>query len=442
MNHFKRFSVGLMLSAALASFAFGQSDNWHHWRGPGATGVSKTATPPLEWSEDKNIKWKVPIDGEGIATPVISGDKVFVLTSIKTDRVDPKLPKPEDQPKENFFDVKKPNAFYQFVVLCLDRNSGEELWRKVANEMIPHEGVHHDNKFASASPTTDGKHIYCWFGSAGLYCYDFAGNEVWKRDFGKAFVGSSLGEGTSPVVHDGKLILLRDTTREPMIWCLNAGTGKTIWEKERDEKNTWATPIVVEHNMTTQVITTGSNFVRSYDLSDGEVIWQCSGLTGNCTPCPIVDDGKVLCMSGYQGFSLLAINLDSRGDVSDTKSVAWSLEKGTSYIPSPVLYDGLLYFIQSNRNILSVVNSENGQSIIERTRIPAVENVYASPVGAAGRIYVTGRNGATVVLERGHEFKVLAKNKLDERIDASPALAGNQLFLRGEKSLYCISEAK
>jgi len=432
--------VTFMFVATLGAHTNAQTTDWHHWRGPGATGVLANASPPLEWSEDKNILWKVPIEGEGIATPVISGDKVFMLTSIKTDRVDPDLPKPEDQPKENFFNIKKPNAFYQFVVMCLDRNNGKELWRKTASELIPHEGVHQDNKFASASPVIDGDQVYCWFGSAGLFCYDFDGTEVWKRDFGRAFVGSSLGEGASPVIHDGKLILLRDTSRKPKIWCLDSKTGKTVWEKERDEQNTWATPLILHRNMVTQVITTGSNFVRSYNLDNGEIIWQCSGLTGNCIPCPIVKDNLVFCMSGYKGYSLLAIDIDQKGNVTDSNAVVWRTRKGTPYIPSPVLYDGLLYFVQSNSNILSVLNSENGEAIIERTRIPGIKNVYASPIGAAGRIYVTGRGGKTVVLEVGKEFKVLATNQLSERIDASAAVAGNQIFLRGEKSLYCIGE--
>ena len=437
MKFLSRALVAFLL-AAFVSQSTAQTSDWQHWRGPGATGVSASGNPPLQWSEEKNVQWKVPV-GEGITTPLICGNKVFLLASNKTDRVDPKLTKPEDQPKENFFDIKTPNAFYKFEVLCLDRNSGKELWRKTAKELIPHEGVHQDNKFASASPATDGERLYCWFGSAGLYCYDFDGNKVWNRDFGKAFVGSSLGEGASPAIHDGKLILLRDTSRKPMIWCLDTKTGDTIWEKERDEENTWATPLIVDRNMVTQVITTGSKFVRSYNLENGDIIWQCSGMTGNCIPCPIVEGSKVFCMSGYKGHSLLAIDIDKKGDLTDSDAIAWRTRQGTPYIPSPVLYDGLLYFVQSNSNILSVLDSKTGEQIIKRTRIPGIKNVYGSPVGAAGRVYVTGRSGKTVVLKVGKEFEVLATNELSERIDASAAIAGDQLFLRGEKSLYCIA---
>lgn len=413
---------------------------WHHWRGPSVTGVSATAQPPLEWSESKNIQWKVPIDGVGGSTPIIWKDKVFLLTAVKTDKLDASIPNPEDQPKRNFFDIKTPNAVHQFVVICLDRHSGKELWRRVADERIPHEGHHGDNDFAPASPTTDGKRLYCWFGSAGLYCFDLDGRLVWQRDLGKAFVGSSLGEGCSPVIHDGKLVVVRDHSKQSTISVLDAETGKTLWEKNRDEPNAWATPRVIEYEGKTQVITAASNEIRSYDLANGDVIWRCRGLTGNVIPSPVTQGGVVYCMSGYEGFSLLALEISKTGDITDTDAVVWKKQQGTPYIPSPLLYEGMLYFSQSNRNILTCLDAATGKEILSRTRLPELSNIYASPVGAQDRIYLTGRNGKTVVLNRTDKIDVLAVNQLDERIDSSPALVGKQLFLRGEKSLYCIAE--
>ena len=415
------------------------SKNWHQWRGPEANGVSRTATPPVEWSEDKNVKWKVAIDGRGNSTPIIWGNKVFLLTAINTGRVDPSLPKPEDQPKR-VFGIKYPNTAYQFVVLCLDRPSGKELWRRTANERVPHEGHHGDADFASASPMTDGERLYCWFGSAGLFCYDLNGKMLWDRDLGKAHVGASLGEGCSPVVHDGKLVIVRDHSRQSTIEVLDAKTGETQWKKNRDERNAWATPRVVKHSGKTQIITCASNLVRSYDLENGEVIWQCSGLTGNAIPAPVVDGDVVYCMTGYEGYSLLALPLSAKGDISETDEIVWSRREGTPYVPSPVLYDGLLFFNQSNQAIWSCVDSKTGNTILQRTRLPDISRIYASPVGAAGRIYITGRSGTTLVLKRSKELRVLATNKVDDIINSSPALAGNQLFLRGGKSLYCIEE--
>lgn len=416
-----------------------KDNNWHQWRGPETTGISRTAAPPTVWSEDKNIQWKVEIDGAGSSTPIIWKDQVFILTAINTGKVNPSLPKPADQP-DRVFGIKFPNTHYQFVTICLNRDTGEEVWRKVGSEHIPHEGHHNDADFASASPFTDGKQLYCWFGSAGLFVYDLDGNEIWSRDLGKAHVGASLGEGCSPVVHEGRIVIVRDHSRQSTIEVLDAETGATLWKKDRDEGNAWATPQIIEHSGRTQVVTAASNLVRSYDLENGELIWQSSGLTGNVIPAPIVEGGHIICMSGYKGHSVMAFPLSSQGDISDSSQALWTHDRGTPYIPSPVLYDGMLYFTQSNRAILTCIDSQTGEVILDRTRLPEISNIYSSLVGADGHIYIVGRNGTTLVLERTDELKVIATNKIEERIDASPALAGNQLFLRGENFLYCIAK--
>ncbi len=428
----------LLISMPMSAFGESFTDNWHQWRGPNATGVSTTANPPVTWGEDENIKWKVAIEGQGTSTPIIWGDKVFVLTAINTGVKDPSIPDPEDQPKTNFFDIKQPNAQHAFVVLCLDRNTGKEIWRQVATTKIPHQGAHNDNDFAPASPTTDGKHLYCWFGSAGLFCYDLQGNKIWEKKLGEVKVGSSLGEGCSPVLHEGKLVIVRDHAGQSTIEVLDAKTGKTLWKRERDEGNAWATPRIIPHSGKTQVITAASGFVRSYDLNTGDVIWQCSGLTGNAIPCPVVEGDYVICMTGYQGYSAMAIPLTETGDISDSEKILWKKERGTPYIPSPLLYEGLIFYNQSNQAILTCLDAKTGEVAFGPKRVGELSNIYASPVGAGGRVYLTGRNGNTLVLERGPEYKVTALNKLDERFDASPALAGNQLFLRGAKHLYCI----
>ncbi|MEL6108021.1 MAG: PQQ-binding-like beta-propeller repeat protein [Planctomycetota bacterium] len=413
--------------------------NWGHWRGPEANGVSRTATPPLEWSEDKNVVWKVPIEGQGNATPIVWGNQVFLLTAINTGKVEPSLPKPEDQPKR-VFGIKHPNTYYQFVVICLDRRTGQEVWRDVATELVPHEGTHRDADFASASPTTDGERLVCWFGSAGLFCYDLDGERLWQRDLGKAYVGASLGEGCSPVLHDDRVVIVRDHARQSRIHVLNARSGETIWQKDRDEENAWATPRVLERNGSTQVITCGTNLIRSYDLEDGEIVWQCDGLTKNCIPCPVVEDDVVFCMTGYQGYSLLAISLDAKGDVSREDAIRWRAEDGTPYVPSPVLYDGRIYCAKSSQAILSCFNTEDGSVLFGPKRLPKLAGIYASLVGADGKVYVSGRYGQTLVLKRTDSMEILATNQLDDQFHASPALAGNQLFLRGRKSLYCLAE--
>lgn len=414
-----------------------EENNWHQWRGPEKTGASRTATPPLEWSESSNISWKVELEGHGTGTPIIWGNRVFLTESLNTNEVDPSLPKPEDQP-DRVFGIKFPNTSYEMVVSCYDRSSGERLWRDVATRLVPHEGHHKDASFASASPFCDGERLYCWFGSAGLFAYSLDGEKLWGRDLGPAKMGASLGEGSSPVVHDGKLVLVRDHSRQSTIECFDAKTGKTLWKKNRDEGNTWATPAIAEHEGTTQVITPGTNAVRSYNLATGELIWKATGLTNNCAPCPIVDGPTVYCMTGYKGHSLLAIPTTGTGDVTD--QIRWQANRGTPYVPSAVLYDGQLYFTQSNQGILTSLAAKDGTEVIARTRVPDLGDIYASPVAAQARVYFVGRKGTSVVIEAGKEFKVLAANQLDDNFHASPALAGKQLFLRGMRFLYCLEE--
>lgn len=429
-----RFTLFVYAFSILAASTV-QCEDWYQWRGPENNGVSRSAKPPITWSETESIRWKAEIKGNGTGTPIVWGDKVFVTTAINTGKVDPSLPKPEDQP-ERVFGIKFPNTTYEMVVLCFDRNAGKQLWREVATTLVPHEGHHKDASFASASPFCDGERLYCWFGSAGLFAYSLDGKKVWERDLGRAKVGASLGEGTSPVVHDGKLVLVRDHAGQSTIECLDAVTGKTIWKKDRDEGNAWATPAITTHDGITQVITTASNQVCSYNLETGEIIWWATGLTGNCTPCPIVDGEVVYCMSGYEGHSLLAIPISGKGDVTDT--IVWKADRGTPYVPSPILYEGQLYYTQSNQNILTSRLARDGSEKIARTRIPDLGDIYASPVGADGRIYFLGRKGTTVVIQPGDELKVLATNQLDDNFHASPALAGNQMFLRGMRFLYCL----
>lgn len=443
----KRLLTGLLLLGLAGSavplaaqgLAERQQANWHHWRGPLATGASPTASPPLEWDAEKNVQWRVAIEGRGSSTPIIWEDLVFLLTAIDTGRVDPDLPAPADQPKRPF-GITFPNVIYQYVVLALDRQTGKELWRQVAIEKVPHEGHHGDNSFASSSPTTDGERLYVWFGSAGLYCYDLAGNLQWKRDLGEVSTRLSFGEASSPVVHGNRLIITRDNEGQSYIVALDTATGETVWQTDRDERSSWMTPVVVESNGKTQVIASATKRVRSYDLKDGSLLWRCSGQVSNVSPSPVVLGDTVYCMSGYRGSAAQAIPLDSTGDITD--KLVWSLDRGTPYVPSPLLHEGLLYFNQSNNAILSIVDAKTGEPALDRTRLPIQQNIYASPVAAGERVYFTGRGGTTVVLKAGSTGEVLATNELGEDVDASPALVGDQLFLRGKRHLYCISEKK
>jgi len=286
---------------------------------------------------------------------------------------------------------------------------------------------------------TDGKHLYVNFGSRGIYCYDLAGKQKWSRDLGKMLVYNYFGEGSSPVIHGDSLVVNWDHQGGSFITVLDAGTGETRWKVDREENSSWATPLVVDHAGRTQVIVSGTKRVRSYDLKSGEVIWECGGQVLACIPCPVTDGRLVFAMTGYTGNSLYAIPLDYTGDTTDTDKIAWKRkEPGTPYVPSPILYGELLCFTSSNKGIYSCLDATTGSPIIDRKRVEGISNIYASPVGAADKIYLTGREGNTVVLKRGGEYEILATNKLDDRFDASAAIVGNQIFLRGRENLYCI----
>ena len=332
-----------------------------------------------------------------------------------------------------------PTTIYQFVILCLDRETGKTIWQKVANEEVPHEGHHPSHGYASASPTTDGQYLYASFGSRGLFCYDLDGNFQWKRDLGDMRTKIGLGEGTSPVLHGDSLIVNWDHEGDSFIACLDAKTGEQKWRVHRDEDTTWATPLVVEHDGSTQVVTNARNRTRSYDLATGKLMWECGGQVGNPIPSPVTLDGTVYCMTGFRGFALHAIPLDAEGDITDSEKIAWRRNDAAPYVASPLLYDDLLYFTKGRTGILFCVNAKSGEVNYSNKRLPGINVLYASLAGAAGRVYIAGRDGTTVVLKHGPEYEVLSTNQLDEGIDASPVIVGSQLFLRGQKHLYCIA---
>jgi outer membrane protein assembly factor BamB len=212
-----------------------------------------------------------------------------------------------------------------------------------------------------------------------------------------------------------------------------------LWKQPRDERTSWATPLIVEHQGKTQVITAATRKIRSYDLATGKLIWECGGLTANVIPTPVAGDGMVYPISGFRGNALLAIRLGQTGDLTDTEAIAWKYNKSTPYVPSPLLYGDKLYFFSNNNGILSCFDAKSGRPLIEAERLEALPGVYASPVGAGGRVYLAGRNGTTLVIKNSDKLEILATNKLDEKFDASPAAVGQELFLRGHQFLYCIA---
>jgi len=510
--------LSMLLSIARAAEP-AAGETWGTWRGPAATGGSDTAKPVTEWSETKNVKWKVKLEGSGTATPIIWGDKIFIASAVNT-KVKAEAPaaveaedknsqtrsiprqrgtdsniflvqvqqqestpnsgqerpladwqkrydtdqdgklseKEQTAMREAFrnrrggnngegrprgggrgFGSQKPTEVHRFILSCLDRKTGETLWTKTAIEQLPHEGHHRDHGFASASPVTDGEHIYVSFGSRGIFCFDMDGNKKWEKDLGDMRTRAGFGEGTSPALHGDTLVIKWDHEGDSFLVALDKKSGEERWRKGRDEQTTWATPFVVDSGGTPVVVATGSGMVAAYDLKTGDIVWQTEGLTGNPIPSPVTDGELVYVMSGFRGSKAFGIKLGKTGKLSAENGIAWSYDEGTPYVPSPLLYGGRLYFYQTNNAILTCLDAKTGEPHYARERVDGIRGAYASPLGANGHVYLLGREGGCVVIKAGDELEIVATNKLDEKFDASPALAGDEIFLRGHEHLYCIA---
>ena len=421
----------VLAASSMAGSANEATDRfWPTWRGPTSSGVAPAANPPIEWSETTNIRWKVQVPGRGSASPIVWEDRVFVLTAV---------PAGLDTGSSGQVGLH-PERSHAFTVIAYNRADGSVAWQHAAREEQPHEGAHSENgSWASGSAVTDGEHLYAYFGSRGLYCYTLDGELVWETDFGDKQMRNEFGEGTTPALSGDTLVVVWDHLGESFVVALDKRTGTERWRAAREEIDTWATPLIVEHDGRSQVVVGAMNQIVSYDLSTGDVVWHGDGLTMNPIPSPVAADGFVYLTSGYRGNALKAIRLDeATGDISGTSAIAWSVDRDTPYVPSPLLYEDTLYILKSNSGILSAFDAKTGTPHYQLQRLPDVRNVFASPVGAGGRVYIAGRDGATLVFRHGPTFEVLSTNVLDEGFDASPAIAGDELYLRGTRHLYAI----
>ncbi len=431
----------------LSNYLFAQEElseyekNWPQWRGPYATGVTPAGNPTIEWDEGKNVKWKVEVPGTGHSTPVIWGEQIILLSAVQSDTKIETEETVEDQQHNQWMSPVTTDYIHEFVVISVHRNNGKILWQTTVREELPHSGTHQFGSWASNSAVTDGVNIYAYFGSYGLYCLNLEGKIIWERDFGQLEKVMSFGEGSSPVLHEDKLIILRDHQGQSSLHVLNKNTGEDIWKIERDEISSWSTPFIVEFEGRTQIVTSASNKIRSYDLVNAELIWECSGMTRNVIPSPVSANGMIYLMSGFRGSSLLAINLSKAvGNITDSDAIVWKYDLNTPYAPSPVLMDNKLYFLKVNHGYLSCFDAEDGKENYIIQKLEGIQNIFTSPVGVKDRIYIAGTNGTFIVLKHGADFEVLSQNKLEDSFYASPAIIGNDLYLRGVKYLYCISE--
>lgn len=450
----KRFPACIPCALILCLFAIAVSilpvrsaaspdSNWPQWRGPESQGISMDKGLPAEWSSSKNIRWKTPVAGRGHSSPIIWGKHVFLTTAIEgavvpgakaaTHKVDGK-------------DWVHPDSVgadrkHTFKVISLDRDTGRILWEQTAWEGTPYDDRHRKSSFASSTPATDGRYVYAYFGTEGLYCYDFEGKLVWKAILGK--LGTiGMGTGTSPVLYENLVILQCDEEEGAgsFMVALDKKTGREVWKTPRKVQVSWTTPVLVRTPRRVELIASGAEAVISYDPATGKELWRSKGVESNAIPTPVATTDMVVVAAGYPAKIAMAIRLGGTGELKDS-SIAWKYEKGTAYVPSPILYDDYLY-LTTDRGIITCLDVKTGKVVYEGGRVPIPATFTASPVAFDGKILLTSEDGDTFIVKAGPKHEILGTNSLDEPVYSSPALADGKIFIRGEKNLYCIGKGK
>jgi len=416
----------------------GTARYWPQWRGPLGTGVAPFANPPIRWSETENIRWKTELEGTGHSTPILWRNKIFVTTAVPTGE---SLPARFSMAPGGHDEVPITHR-HRFVVMAIDRRDGKILWDRTLREELPHEGGHRTASLASASPVTDGEHLIVSFGSRGLYGLDLEGNVLWQVDFGDLHSLHGHGEGSSPALHGDAVVISWDQEGKSFLATLDKSTGQERWRVDRVPSTSWSTPIVVESNGRFQILACGSKRIHGYDLLTGETIWECSGLSKeNVVATPVTGNGLVYFGSSYDRPGVFAVRYGgASGDISGTDRIVWKIKQGAPYVPSPLLYGRALYFLYQFQGIFSRVDAVTGKGRPGRFRLNGLRTVFASPLGADGRVYVAGREGTTLVIRNDDAPTVLATNHLDDSFSASPIACDSDLYLRGERFLYCLSD--
>ncbi len=446
MKLFNRISfavvISLLSSVLLLNSTAGSSaaPNWPQWRGPGGQGISTEKNLPTEWSATKNIKWKTPIAGRGHSSPIVWGNRIFLTTAIEGAIVPgAKAVKHMDGDKEFLHpDSVGADHKHTFKVICLNADTGKILWDQTAYEGTPYDNRHRKSSFASSTPATDGKLVYAFFGTEGLYAYDMSGRLAWKADLGKlGTVG--MGTGTSPILYQNLLILQCDEENgaASFIVALDKKTGREVWKTPRKVQVSWATPILVRAPERTELIASGSEIVIAYDPATGKELWRHKGVESNAIPSPVANQEMVFVTAGFPAKIAMAIRLGGSGDLTNSANVAWKYSKGTAYVPSPIVYGDYLY-LTTDKGILTCLDSRTGEVKYDGGRVPIAATFTASPVAFEGKILLTSEDGDTFIVRAGPKHEILGTNSLSEPVYASPAIADRKIFIRGERNIYCI----
>jgi len=418
------FFLLLLFAPTLHAYQSETENVWPAWRGPTLNGhAAENAKPPVTWSESENVKWKVQLPGLGNSTPCIWDNKVILTSAKPTGEKDA---------------ASATGKVYQLLVVAYDLDTGQVAWQTDLGKALPHEKGHVTSSYASASAVTDGKKIYAFFGSLGLYALDMDGNQLWNKDFPKMTTAAGFGEGASPALFEKFLVIPWDEEGQSFVIGVDAESGDEVWRTKRDTGSTWATPLIVNDGDKSVVVASGSNYTRAYDLNSGKEVWYCGGMSQNPTCSPVAEGNVVFVGNTFKGNVMQAIRFEAaEGDLTQKSNLLWTSKKGASYVPTPVVANGKIYFLRNSTGVLSCVDAKTGDVVLPGKRT-GLRTVHSSPMLADNRLYISSREGHTAVVDLNDDCKLLATNYLDDVFDASPIAIGSQLILRGRKNLYCI----
>lgn len=421
-------------------------DNWPQFRGPESLGTTGSGSLPERWSASENIAWKVDLPGRGWSSPIVWGNKIFLTTVLNLGEA--------EQPKKGLYfggeRPKPPESQHEWKVLCLDLATGKILWERTAHQGVPTTPTHLKNSYASETPVTDGQRVYAYFGNVGVFCYDLDGKPLWSKKIEPHKMRYGWGTASSPVVYQDRLFVVNDNDEDSYLLALDAASGDELFRVARDEKSNWSTPYVWKNSQRTELVTTGTQRNRSYDL-DGKLLWELSGMSSITIATPYSKDDLLYISSGYVMDKLkpiYAIRPGAAGDITlgdeetSNKSIAWVNKTAGPYNPSSVLLGDIIYVLY-DQGFFATYDSKTGKEIYGKQRIPEGKAFTSSPWTSSDKIFCLNEDGVTFVIAAGREFNILHTNTLadDDMAMATPALVGDRVLLRTAGRLYCIQNA-
>ncbi|QDU36116.1 outer membrane biogenesis protein BamB [Maioricimonas rarisocia] len=442
----------LLALVMVATATQATADHWPQFRGSRFDGVVSSACP-VHWDASRNVRWKVPIAGEGWSCPVVWGDQVFLTAAVRTDKGADGSSRPE--PYRGGGGRRRTDlteATYRWEVICLDAATGKLNWRQTPRSGSPPIPRHSSNSYATETPVTDGDRVYAYFGMTGLYCYDMTGELQWQKDLGTYRMRAGWGTSSSPVLFEGKLFLQVDNEEQSFLVALDAETGEELWRADRPEPSQYSSPIIWQNSQRSEVIA-GGQICRSYDPTTGKQLWQLDMSKGRSSATPLAVGDRLYIGTELRnrggsddgGGFLFAVTPGGTGDITPAERasagefVEWRIEKSGIQMASPVLCDGHLYLLERRSSILHCVNAATGETAY-RKRIPGARAFWASPWTCDGKVYCLADSGTTFVLKGGPEFEILAENVIEEQCWSTPAIVDGTIYLRTVDHLYCIAD--